>query len=775
MKKVCVLGAGTMGSGIAAHIVGAGIPVCVLDIAPKELTQKEKAKGLTLDSFEVKNRFAIAGKEKVTNLKSKAIYDKDFGDMIEVGNFTDNMDMIRGCDWIIEVIVENLEVKKNFINQINEYRKEGAIVSSNTSGVSIEKIVADMPLEFKQHFLGTHFFNPPRFMKLFELIPGKDTLPEVVQFMAEFGTKRLGKGIVLAKDTPNFIGNRIGTYALGNVIQLMDKYGYNIPKLDQLTGSIIGRPKSATFRTIDIVGLDIFHHVVGNVINNIDNEEEKAQLKIPKFVEDLITKGHLGDKTKQGFYKKVKTENGTQTLVWDVKKEDYVLIVKEKIEAVEKAMQEENKLQALVFGETEENKFAWELIKNVLLYSAKKVPEIADDYREIDNAMMWGFNWELGPFAIWDAIGLEKSVNRMKQEGEIIPKWIEERLDNGQIKFYDSNKLDTPYIIISSHKNLIIKGNKGANLVDIGGGVACLQFKTKGNTITNDVIEMINLSVEEVEANYKGLVIGNQNKNFSPGANLADIGKWVTNKEWESIENMCDALQKANMALKYCRKPVVAAPYGMTLGGGAEITMHTYKVAAHAETYMGLVELGVGLIPAGGGTKELLIRSIQELGNGSIGEVLPRLRKAWNTIIMKKVSGSAHDAMKKGYLSNSDLVVMSKDYLIDEAKQTVIYLADIGFKPLQKKKITVLGATGRAALQYDTDFLLRGGFITEYDAYIANKVAYVITGGNVSKGVVLAEEQILQLEKEAFLSLCGEEKTKQRIEYMLRNGKQLRN
>jgi len=775
MKKVCVLGAGTMGSGIAAHIVGAGIPVCLLDIAPKELTQKEKAKGLTLDSFEVKNRFAIAGKEKVTNLKSKAIYDKDFGDMIEVGNFTDNMDMIRGCDWIIEVIVENLEVKKNFINQINEYRKEGAIVSSNTSGVSIEKIVADMPLEFKQHFLGTHFFNPPRFMKLFELIPGKDTLPEVVQFMAEFGTKRLGKGIVLAKDTPNFIGNRIGTYALGNVIQLMDKYGYNIPKLDQLTGSIIGRPKSATFRTIDIVGLDIFHHVVGNVINNIDNEEEKAQLKIPKFVEDLITKGHLGDKTKQGFYKKVKTENGTQTLVWDVKKEDYVLIVKEKIEAVEKAMQEENKLQALVFGETEENKFAWELIKNVLLYSAKKVPEIADDYREIDNAMMWGFNWELGPFAIWDAIGLEKSVNRMKQEGEIIPKWIEERLDNGQIKFYDSNKLDTPYIIISSHKNLIIKGNKGANLVDIGGGVACLQFKTKGNTITNDVIEMINLSVEEVEANYKGLVIGNQNKNFSPGANLADIEKWVTNKEWKSIENMCDALQKANMALKYCRKPVVAAPYGMTLGGGAEITMHTYKVAAHAETYMGLVELGVGLIPAGGGTKELLIRSIQELGNGSIGEVLPRLRKAWNTIIMKKVSGSAHDAMKKGYLSNSDLVVMSKDYLIDEAKQTVIYLADIGFKPLQKKKITVLGATGRAALQYDTDFLLRGGFITEYDAYIANKVAYVITGGNVSKGVVLAEEQILQLEKEAFLSLCGEEKTKQRIEYMLRNGKQLRN
>lgn len=775
MKKVCVLGAGTMGAGIAAHIVGAGIPVCLLDIVPKELTEKEKAKGLTIDSFQVRNRFAIAGKERVTNPKTKSIYEKTVGDMIQVGNYDDNMDMLRECDWIIEVIVEDLEVKKNFMKQIDKYRKKGTIVSSNTSGVSIDKIVEDMPLEFRQHFLGTHFFNPPRYMKLFELIPGKDTLPEIVQFMADFATERLGKGIVLAKDTPNFVANRIGTYALENAIQLMDKYVYDIPKLDQLTGSIIGRPKSATFRTIDMVGLDIFYHVIGNVINNIDDEGEKEQLKIPKVVEDLIVKGYLGDKTKQGFYKKVKTENGTQTLVWDVKKGDYVPVIKEKVEAVEKAIKEENKLKAIVFGEAEENKFAWELIKNVLLYSARKIPEIAEDYREIDNAMMWGFNWEIGPFSIWDAIGFEESIKRMKQEGEDIPKWIQERLDNGKFKFYDSNKLDMPYIIISSTKNLVVKENNGAALVDIGGGVACLQFKTKGNTITNDVIEMINLAVEEVEENYKGLVIGNQSKNFSPGANLADIGKWISNKEWKSIENMCDAFQKANMALKYCRKPVVAAPYGMTLGGGAEITMHTYKVAAHAETYMGLVELGVGLIPAGGGTKELLTRSIQELGNVSIGEVLPSLRKAWNTIVMKKVSGSAHDAMKKGYLRNSDLIVMNKDYLIDEAKKTIIYLADIGFRPLQKKGVTVLGATGRAALQYDTDFLQRGGFITEYDAYIANKVAYVVTGGNVSKGVILSEDQILQLEKEAFLSLCGEEKTKQRIEYMLCYGKQLRN
>lgn len=775
INKVAVLGAGVMGAGIAAHVAGAGIPVCLLDIAPRELTEKEKAKGLTLESSVVRNRFAQAGKDRVTNPRNRAIYDKDMGAMIEVGNFTDNMDMLKDCDWIIEVIVENLEVKKNFIKQINEYRKPGVIVSSNTSGVSINKIVEDMPLEFKQHFLGTHFFNPPRYMKLFELIPGNDTLPELVDFMNDFGTKRLGKGVVLAKDTPNFIGNRIGTYALVNAMQLKEKYGYDIPKLDQLTGPIIGRPKSATFRTIDMVGLDIVPHVAENVVNNIDDEVEKAEFTIPKFVADLIQKGFLGDKTKQGFYKKVKSEKGMETFVWNVKKEDYVPVVKEKVEAVEKAMQQDNKLQALVFGEAEENKFAWELIKNVLLYSARRVPEIADDYQAIDNAMMWGYNWELGPFAIWDAVGFEKSVERMKEEGETIPVWIEERLASGQMKFYDKANFKTLYITISSPENKVVRENKDAALVDIGHGVACLQFKTKGNTITGDLIEMMNIAVEEVEQNYKGLVIGNQSKNFSAGANLEVVGNLAANKDWKTIENMVDNLHKANMSLKYCKKPVVATPYGITLGGGAEIVMHAHRVAAHAETYMGLVELGVGLIPAGGGTKELLIRSMEGLEKASTGEILSSIRKAWNTIAMGKVSSSAHDAMKIGLIRKSDQVVMSKDYLIDEVKRTVLYLAESGFRPLQKKEIRVLGTTGRAAIQYDLDFLLRGGFVSEYDAYLANKVAYILTGGNVPNGAMLTEEQILELEKEVFVSLCGEEKTQQRIEYMLRNGKPLRN
>ncbi|QZY54005.1 3-hydroxyacyl-CoA dehydrogenase/enoyl-CoA hydratase family protein [Crassaminicella profunda] len=775
INKVAVLGSGVMGASIAAHIVGAGIPVCLLDIVPKELNEKEKAKGLTLKNPEVRNRFAKAGKDRVTNPKNKAIYDKELGEMIQIGNFSDHMDLLKECDWIIEVIVENLEIKKNFMKEINKYRKESTIVSTNTSGVSINKIVEEMPLEFRQHFLGTHFFNPPRYMHLFELIPGKDTLPGLVEFMSEFGTKRLGKGVVRAKDTPNFVANRIGTYAIVNAIQLMDKYGYSISKMDQLTGSIIARPKSATFRTLDMVGIDIFYHVAENFINNIGDEAEKTKFIVPEFVVNLINKGHLGNKTKKGFYKKIKTDQGKQKLVWDIEKEEYVPLSKEKIEAVEKAKKESNKLAAVVFGEEEENKFLWEVIKNVLLYSAEKVPQIADDYKEIDNAIMWGFNWKLGPFAIWDAIGFEKSVKRMKEEGEKIPSWIEERLKSKNNKFYDEDNFETPYIVISSSKNKVIKEKKNVALVDVGEGVACLQFKTKGNTITDEVMDMMHLAVEEVEKNYNGLIIGNQGKNFSAGANLMLVGKLATDKNWKALEDMVDKFQKANMALKYCKKPVVAAPYGMTLGGGAEITMHSQIATAHAETYMGLVEVGVGLVPAGGGIKESLIRSVENLGKATNGEMISHVKKAWENIATAKVSSSGFDAIKKGYLRKSDRMVMSKEYLIDEAKDTVLYLFENGFRPLQKKGVPVLGTSGKASLQYFVDFMLKGGFISKYDAYIANKVAHVITGGEVPAGINVAEEQILELEKEAFVSLCGEEKTLQRMEYMLRKGKPLRN
>lgn len=775
INKVAVLGAGVMGAGIAAHIVGAGIPVCLLDIVPPSLSDKDKAKGLTEDSPAFRKSFAQAGKDKVTNPKNRLIYDKILGDMIQVGNFTDDFDMLKDCDWIIEVIVENLDVKKGLMKRIAEVRKPGSIVSSNTSGVSINKIVEDMPLEFRQHFLGTHFFNPPRYMNLFEIIPGQDTDQAMMTFMSEFGMKRLGKGVVMAKDTPNFIGNRIGTFASVDAMHLMKKYNYSIPKVDQLTGAAIGRPKSATFRTIDMVGLDILDHVVGNVVNNVDDEAEKAQFTLPEFYGTLVEKKFLGDKTKQGFYKKIKTEAGREVKVWDADAGDYVSFENETIAALEETKKSKNRLSDLVYGDKEENKFIWEAIKNVLLYSASKVPEIADDYKEIDNAMMWGFNWEIGPFKIWDTIGFEKSIERMKSEGETIPAWIEERLNKKELAFYDPSGIKAPYVVLKSSENAVIWESKETALRDIGDNVACLEFNSRGNSLTGDVIEAIHSVVMEVEKNYAGLIIGNQSKNFSAGADLSLIGKLAVEKNWDAIDQLVERLQGASMALKQCKKPVVAAPYGMTLGGGAEIVMHAHNATAHAELYMGLVEAGVGLVPAGGGAKELLLRGMANLGKASNGEMLNQVKKIWETIAMGKVSGSAHEAVKNDMLKNNDRIVMSRDFLISEAKREVLHMAGSGHKLVADQSVKVLGSTGKAAIMQVIDFMVSGRFISKHDALIAAKIADILTGGDVPCGVVVTEKTLLELEKEAFLSLCGEEKTQQRIEYMLKKGKPLRN
>ena len=775
INNVAVLGAGVMGASIAAHLAGAGMKVLLLDMVPRELTEKEKKKALTMQSKQVRNRFAQAGKDRVINPKYKSIYDKEMGNLIEVGNFSDDMVKLKQCDWIIEVVVEKLEIKKNLMKEVNEYRKENAIISTNTSGIYINEIVKDMPLEFREHFLGTHFFNPPRYMKLFEIIPNEDTSTEVIDFISKFAEKRLGKGVVLAKDTPNFIANRIGTYAMINVLKLMQKYGFDIPKVDQLTGTAIFRPKSATFRTVDMVGLDIFSHVAGNVVNNIDNDIEKEEFKIPDFVAKLISNNFLGDKTRQGFYKKVKTKEGKKILVWDIEKEDYVETKREKIEVIQNAKKQKNPIESLVYGETDENKFIWETIKNVLLYSAGKIPEIADDYKELDKAMIWGFNWEIGPFGIWNLIGVEKSVNKMKAEGETIPRWIEERLESGKTKFYDEEIGETKYIDLKSSEYKIIAQNKDALLKDIGDGVLCLEFISKGNTITDDVMDMMIEAVNEVENNYAGLVISNQGKNFSAGANLGVIGQLALQKKYDELSEMVDRFQQANLAIKYCKKPVVAAPFGMTLGGGAEITMHCHAVVAHAETYMGLVELGVGLVPGGGGNKELLMRCTQELPKASGIELSAFLRKAWENISMAKVSGSAQEAVKLGYLRTSDTIVMNKDYLIDEAKNKVLQMANDGFKPLYQKPIKVLGTTGGAAMEYIAQIMLDGGFISEYDSYLAKKVAYILTGGNVPNGITVTEQDLLNLEREIFVDLCKEEKTLKRIEYMLKKGRALRN
>jgi len=775
ISKVTVLGAGVMGAGIAAHIAGIGIPVCLLDMVPVSLTEEETAKGLTLESKEIRNKFAKIGKERITDPKNKSVFHKGVGDLIKIGNFEDNMDMISDSDWIIEVIIENLEPKKNIMKEISKYRKEGAIVSSNTSGVSINKIVEDMPIEFREYFMGTHFFNPPRYMKLFELIPGLDTLTELVDFMEEFATKRLGKGVVLANDTPNFIGNRIGVYAFANAIHTAEKYGFGIQKVDQLLGTIVKRPRSAIFKTIDMVGLDIFSNVANNVVNNIEDEVEKLEFKVPKLALKLINNGNIGDKAKQGFYKTIKTEKGKQRLVWDDDKEDYIELVGEKLEAVEAALKEENSLKAILAGESKECKFVWEVTKNILLYSARKVPEITVDYKLIDSAMFWGYNWELGPFQMWDAIGVNESIERMKSEGETIPQWVMDRLDEGKSRFYEGNYAQAPYVIINSSENKVIRENKDAALIDIGDSVLCLDFKTKGNTITEKVMDMMHEAVFETERNYKGLVIGNEGKNFSTGANLMMIANFALKKDWAALEQLVDRFQKANMALKYCKNPVIAAPYGMTLGGGAEIVMHCHGVTPSVETYMGLVEIGVGLVPGGGGTKELLVRSMENLENPSSTEMINVLKRVWKNIATALVSGSAYEAANNGFIRKTDRIIMNRDYIITEAKKTVLTMYDNGFNQRQKNPIHVLGTSGRAAIQYDINFMRSGRFISDYDAYLADKLAYILTGGDVPDGTMVTEEQILNLEKEVFVSLCGEEKTLKRIETMLKTGKPLRN
>jgi 3-hydroxyacyl-CoA dehydrogenase len=702
------------------------------------------------------------------------LYDLKFADLITVGNFTDDLKRIEECDWVIEVIVENLAIKQNFMKEIARYRKPGSIISSNTSGVSIHDIVKDMPQEFKSHFLGTHYFNPPRYMKLLELIPHQETEADLLEFLTEFGTHRLGKGLVMAKDTPNFIGNRVGTYAIANAIQLMDKYGYSFGQVDQLTGPVMGRPKSATFRTIDMVGLDIFSHVAGNVVSAVEDQTEIARFQLPAFVGQMMQNRQLGNKTKQGFYKVEKSAGGRKILEWDPVENKYCQKKPEKFAAVGQALKSANKYKTMVEGDAPENQYVWETLKNVLLYSAERVPEIADDYREIDKAMRWGFNWEMGPFEIWDRIGVKESIERMQAEGATIPAWVMDRVEKGDLSFYSGEDSENPYLTLVDQKDGVILENPGATLIDLGDGVACLNFTSKSHAVTEDVMDMIHESVRLVEKDFKGLVIGNQGKNFSVGADLTMIGGMAKAQEWGKIDATVSKFQAANMALKYCRKPVVAAPYGMTLGGGAEIALHAHAVVASVETYMGLVEAGVGLLPGGGGTKEMALRSVENLGRATFGTALPYLRKAWEAIAMAKVSGSAYAAVRNGMIRESDRIVMNPDYLVEYAKEQVLHMSK-SFMPLVKGNVRVLGTSGYAALQYITDMMEKGEFISPYDRLVADRTAYVMTGGDVPSGTEVSEDHLLRLERQAFVSLCKEDKTLARIEHMLKTGKPLRN
>lgn len=790
IKKAAVLGSGVMGSGIAAHLANIGIPVLLLDIVPGELTEDEKKKGLTLEDSGVRNKFASSALQKLVKQKPAPLTTKNNLSLIEAGNFEDDLEKLKDVDWIIEVIVENLEVKKGLYEKIDAVRKPGTIITSNTSGISIEAMKEGRSEDFQKHFLGTHFFNPPRYLKLLEVIPASTTAPEVLDFMVRFGEDTLGKGVVIAKDTPNFIANRIGTYGLLVTLQEMEKRGYSIGEVDSVTGTLIGRPKSATFRTLDVVGLDTFMHVAKNVYDQTEGDEQKV-FELPAFMKKMIDNGWLGAKTKQGFYLK----KGKDILELDSETFEYGKAKKLKTPSIEMAKQQKglaNRVKTLTYANDRTGEILWNIFSPTLRYSAELNGEIADDIVAIDNAMKWGFGWQQGPFEIWDAIGVAKSVEKMKEDGDSIPAFVESLLakghdsfykeEDGELYFFDGEDykrvpVNEKVIDIKRYKKKhgVIKKNTGASLIDIGDGVALLEFHSQSNAIGLDILQMINFAVDEVEKNFKGLVIGNQGKNFCVGANLGLILMEAQDDNIFELDFVVRTFQNAMMKIKYSTKPVVAAPFSMTLGGGAEVCLPAAHIQATTETYMGLVEAGVGLIPGGGGNLNLYMKHLKGLPNGVEVDYQNVANKVFETIAMAKVSTSGDEARDNNFLDFADGVSVNADHQIYDAKQVAIALYENGYKAPKREKVPVTGESGYATLLLGAETMFLSGFISEHDLKIAKKLAYVIAGGKVPFGTFVDEQYILDLEREAFLSLVAEPKSQQRMQHMLVKGKPLRN
>lgn len=795
IKRAAVLGSGVMGSGIAAHLANIGIPTLMLDVVPRTLTEAEENKGFTLEDKAVRNRISFESKQALQKQKPSPITSKKSLDLIEIGNMEDDMEKLADVDWIIEVVVENLDIKKKVFAQVDEHRKTGTIVSSNTSGISVEAMIEDCSDDMKKHFLGTHFFNPPRYLKLLEIIPTQHTDPDIVEFMKQFSENVLGKGVVEAKDTPNFIANRIGTYGLQITVKEMLKDGLSVGEVDSITGPLIGRPKSATFRTLDVVGLDTFIHVANNVYDQVDGDE-KAVFTIPSFMKEMNEKGWIGAKAKQGFYQKQKGKNGSVILQLNPETMQYEERTKLNTTAVELAKQQKGtrrKLKTLISGQGDKaSYFLWNVLKPTLIYSAELLGEIADDITQIDNAMKWGFGWEIGPFETWDAIGVRESVERMKKEGANVPAWIEQLLEDGNESFYKEQDGDIYFyhkgeykpvavnkkafnIKRLKEKNGVIKKNAGASLIDIGDGVALLEFTSPNNSIGLDVMQMVNEAITEVEKNYEGLVIGNQGKNFCVGANLALMLMEAQDDNFFELDMVIRQFQNMTMNIKYAEKPVVSAPFNMSLGGGAEITLPAAGVQASQEAYIGLVEVGVGLIPGGGGTKELYLKMLRGMPEGVNFDLLQVANTVFERVATAKVSTSAAEARELGFLNQHDGISVNSDHLLYDAKERVLALSRNGYRAPQHEKIPVVGDAGYAAMLLGAKNLQLSGYASEHDLKIAEKLAYVLSGGRIKEGTLIDEQVMLDLEREAFLSLIGEPKTQMRMQHMLLKGKPLRN
>jgi 3-hydroxyacyl-CoA dehydrogenase len=803
IEKAAVLGAGTMGSRIAAHLANAGLPCILLDIVPPDLKPG-------VPSGE-RNRIVRAGLEAAKKSKPAAFFVPSLAEKVSIGNFEDDLARCAEADWIIEVVAENLEIKRNLLSRVAQFRKPGAIVTTNTSGLPVHLIAESMSEEFQQHWAGTHFFNPPRYMKLVEVIPGPKTTNDVVETLSEFCDRRLGKGVVIAKDTPNFIANRIGTYSMLNAVRLMATLGMTVEEVDACTGPAVGWPKSATFRTADLVGLDVLVHVIKNIYETAPNDESHEMYKVPALIEEMARRGWLGDKTGQGFYKKVKGDGEKEILTLDVNTMEYRPRQKAKFASLEmgKAIEDtRERLRALVGPLLEGQKgdkaqqFIWGGLSEMCLYAARRVPEISDSVVDVDHALQWGFAWEMGPFEMMDAIGVKAFAAQIQKEGRALPPLIERVLASGRKGFYESEKgkttvfdvksggskpLETPagIIILKSQKEAgrEVERNSGASLIDLGDGVVCCEFHAKMNAIGADLMSMLHKGLKRLDTDFDAMVIANQAVNFSVGANVMLMLVAAQEQEWDELHMAVKQFQNVNLGLKYAPKPVVAAPQGMALGGGCEIGLHAAKTQAAAEAYIGLVEVGVGLIPGGGGTKEMLIRANEHAAAGEDLDLFHAMKPVFETIATAKVGTSAEEGRALGFLRREDGVSMNRDRLVGDAKEAALALVRGGYKPLaaswqegaQTTQIKVLGEQFLAGAKLVIHMMQRGGYITDYDAHVGRKLANILAGGALTSPQLVSEQYVLDLEREAFVSLCGEKKTQERMAFTLKTGKPLRN
>ncbi len=797
IRQAAVIGSGVMGGGIAALLASAGIKTLLLDIVPPDLKEDEKK------DRKARNRIVSAGLDNLRKSRPAALMAAKDVDLISIGNTEDDFNKLAECDWIVEVVVENLKIKQDLFKRIEKVRKQDAVVSSNTSGIPLKSMSEGLSEEFKQHFLGTHFFNPVRYMKLLEIIPGAETLPEVLQFMADFGERKLGKGIVWAKDTPNFVGNRIGVQAMVRSMQLMLEEGLSIPEVDALFGPAMGRPKTGMFKTSDLVGLDVLYHVARNTYELVKDDEARDSFKLPEFYDRMVEKKLLGKKTKAGFYKtdltpewkKVRKVIDLNTMEYNTyEKPDFPCL-----KAAQKAASPAEKLQAMVFGDDKGSHFVWRATADNLIYAANRIPEIADSIVEIDNAMRWGFNLETGPFETWDALGVARVVARMKAEGMQVPAKVQKMLDAGKQTFYKTEKgqrfffdffagdykpIKTSDTMISlamlKEVGKVVASNDSASLIDLGDGVFCCEFHTKMNSLNDGIIEFLNTALDYVDVNGVGMVIGNQAGGmpgaFSVGADLRQVREAVAANMFDQIEASVKKLQESIQRFRYANFPVVAAPFGMALGGGCEVCLGADRIVAHAELYMGLVEMGVGLLPGGGGNLMLWRKFIENIPQAVTGAELGKFFvPVFQNIGMAKVSTSAAEARANGFLGPNDRIVFNRDHLIGEAKKEVLRMVANGYTPPVKRPLPVFGEAAIGMVNAEILNMQCAGYVSEYDAYLAGRIAAAIGGGQSRTGGMMTEDAMLAVERNTFVDLLKQEKTIARIDHMLKTGKPLRN